>query len=984
MSQKLHRMMLPFVVLAMISVLFCFTIESAEAVIKGVRVSLSATTLSVAARGTVGLTAIIQDKDGNRVSDATDEVVFTTDPVGAGDFTPGARIPARAGRVSATFRPKLAGRVTVIAGAEGMESGSVVITVRPGSAAQLSVSSLLPIITADGRSRMEVSAQLKDIDGNLATGDNTTRVIFSVSGPGEFVRIGVDTVVVSADTVTARAGVAVATLRSKTEAGVITVSAEAVVAGQTLSGSRSIRAIGSSRATDFTLDIFPTRITTNDPLAQVSVTLRDNNRNVSEKAAGRVRLRVSGTGGGTLQDTLLTVILGRARTQYIPAKAGSDTIRAEVSGIGEKRGVITVLPGAARKIQLTAPRSTLTANGRDLVVVTATVTDARGNAVTDTMTVSFTAVGTGTVSPASRRTSFGRATANVTAGTQVGEIRVTARAAGLDPATLIIATVPGPPNKVVLTASADSILADGVETVTLTASVQDANGNVITSDSTSVVTFAVTSGAGMVASDSVKVVQGVATTTLTATDEGSITITATSGTLSGGTATVIGKPKPAVRIKVEASPASLPADGRSMAVITASIVDAKDNVATTDNRTVVTFAVTGAGSIDSTSVKVTAGVATTQLTAGVLDSPPGEVMVTATAPEAAKLEAGSVTVTLTRPLLDRIVLTASAVQQDASGNWTATLTATVFDTTGAPATGDTSTTVSFVTLAGPATVSPASATAVNGQATATLTFDAGTTSGRALVTASATGLIQGWVVVRIPEVGLVRAKDDIPPGPAKDIKADTTMNAGKITVTWTLSDDDRIIGRFPFGGFVVPIRGVERYDIYRRDVSGSGWSLIGKANPGASWFVDPTASPGTTYAYVVVAADMDNETLPVFRVGGQAHNARIARLVLTAPGLKMVVARPTLFSLSQNRPNPFNPETTIDYSLPETVPVRLQVYNAIGQLVRVLVDDVQPAGYHTAVWNGRDERGRSLSSGVYFYRLTAGSFSEVKGMLLVK
>ena len=91
-----------------------------------------------------------------------------------------------------------------------------------------------------------------------------------------------------------------------------------------------------------------------------------------------------------------------------------------------------------------------------------------------------------------------------------------------------------------------------------------------------------------------------------------------------------------------------------------------------------------------------------------------------------------------------------------------------------------------------------------------------------------------------------------------------------------------------------------------------------------------------------------------------------------------------LFCMS-NYPNPFNPTTTINYSLKENVKVLLNIYNIKGQLVKVLFNDFQNAGEHSAIWNGDDESGKSVSSGIYFYKLKAGKdFSHTKRMLLLK
>jgi hypothetical protein len=95
-------------------------------------------------------------------------------------------------------------------------------------------------------------------------------------------------------------------------------------------------------------------------------------------------------------------------------------------------------------------------------------------------------------------------------------------------------------------------------------------------------------------------------------------------------------------------------------------------------------------------------------------------------------------------------------------------------------------------------------------------------------------------------------------------------------------------------------------------------------------------------------------------------------------------SRPKRFSLSQNYPNPFNPRTNIRFGLPQDAHVTLTIYNVLGQKVATLVDEPQSAGFKAVWWNGKDAEGDEASSGVYFYRLTAGEFSEVKKMLLVK
>ncbi|MFC1509527.1 T9SS type A sorting domain-containing protein, partial [Candidatus Omnitrophota bacterium] len=89
--------------------------------------------------------------------------------------------------------------------------------------------------------------------------------------------------------------------------------------------------------------------------------------------------------------------------------------------------------------------------------------------------------------------------------------------------------------------------------------------------------------------------------------------------------------------------------------------------------------------------------------------------------------------------------------------------------------------------------------------------------------------------------------------------------------------------------------------------------------------------------------------------------------------------KPEALVLGQNHPNPFNPFTSIEYNLPSDGSVRLEIYNTAGQLVDVLANGYRSAGTHMAVWNTGNH-----PSGVYFYRLRYGGFSEVKKMTLLK
>jgi hypothetical protein len=93
---------------------------------------------------------------------------------------------------------------------------------------------------------------------------------------------------------------------------------------------------------------------------------------------------------------------------------------------------------------------------------------------------------------------------------------------------------------------------------------------------------------------------------------------------------------------------------------------------------------------------------------------------------------------------------------------------------------------------------------------------------------------------------------------------------------------------------------------------------------------------------------------------------------------------PEQIDLSPNYPNPFNAHTTIRYALPEATKVRLLIFNALGHLVRQLVDEIQPAGYKQTLWDGKDDRGNEVASGVYRICLELGQRQLTRQITLLK
>jgi FlgD Ig-like domain len=159
--------------------------------------------------------------------------------------------------------------------------------------------------------------------------------------------------------------------------------------------------------------------------------------------------------------------------------------------------------------------------------------------------------------------------------------------------------------------------------------------------------------------------------------------------------------------------------------------------------------------------------------------------------------------------------------------------------------------------------------------------------------------------------------------------------------------------------------GVESVSVYRADgATGDMRAIATEFAAGERFeYTDRTAHPGAHYRYQIGVRDADGEFLsPVAEI--------------SVPPLEA--------ALGQNSPNPFNPSTIISFTLPVKERVTIVVYDANGKQVRTLVDEDRDFGTHEVAWDGRDDAGAVVGSGVYFYRLTAGKHSESKKMVLLK
>ena len=179
-------------------------------------------------------------------------------------------------------------------------------------------------------------------------------------------------------------------------------------------------------------------------------------------------------------------------------------------------------------------------------------------------------------------------------------------------------------------------------------------------------------------------------------------------------------------------------------------------------------------------------------------------------------------------------------------------------------------------------------------------------------------------------------------------------------------------------------------------VNGSYWDMElttnGSPERGRLWIEDIDKLPAE-FSYSLID---QSRQLPIELVDGEA------RLVVPGQGevkqLRLLVGTseyittqqeelallPDKFTLHQNYPNPFNPETVIEYQIGERCAVRLDIYTPLGQKIRSLVNREQEAGSHSITWDGRNDMGEQVSSGIYFYWITAGEFHAMRKLILLR
>jgi hypothetical protein len=153
--------------------------------------------------------------------------------------------------------------------------------------------------------------------------------------------------------------------------------------------------------------------------------------------------------------------------------------------------------------------------------------------------------------------------------------------------------------------------------------------------------------------------------------------------------------------------------------------------------------------------------------------------------------------------------------------------------------------------------------------------------------------------------------------------------------------------------------------------------VAARLSPGAGSML--TLAPGQ-----VIDVAFDAGDLPAVRDGYTREYVFVSTGKYTEPGVGTVTEAGRGFALDANVPNPFNPRTTIRYSLASATHVDLAIYDVRGALVRRLVSEFQPAGEKSIEWNGVSQSGSPMASGVYFYRLETPEYTQTRKMILLK
>jgi len=209
--------------------------------------------------------------------------------------------------------------------------------------------------------------------------------------------------------------------------------------------------------------------------------------------------------------------------------------------------------------------------------------------------------------------------------------------------------------------------------------------------------------------------------------------------------------------------------------------------------------------------------------------------------------------------------------------------------------------------------------------------------------------------------------------------ASIDFNLTPCPIPATLTASDSIQSQIEIHWVAVTHDNLLGYNVYRADWENGEFTKLNTTPLQQLQYID-TGAPESTVVWYYVTAAFGNG---VWTAESFASNIDYGSRNVSS-GIEDTPQVPTDFFVSQNYPNPFNPTTLITFGLPKDGNIRVEVYNLLGQRVRTLLQGQEKAGYKTVKWDGKDDAGKGVSSGIYFYKVEAGNFHETKKMTLLR
>ena len=815
---------------------------------------LVATPASITANGkdSSTLVATVQDASGNPVG-AGVTVSWSTS---SGKVSGASSVTDASGKATVTLTGTLAGTATVTAkAAAGASTAAVALVADNATAKVIGLVATPALITANGKDSSTLVAIVQDASGNPV-------------GAGVSVSWSTSSGKVSgASSVTDASGKATVTLTG-TVAGTATVTAKA-----TAGASTAAVALVADNATAKVIGLVatPALITANGKDSSTLVaTVQDASGN---PVGAGVSVSWSTSSGKLSGASSVTDASGKATVTLTGTVAGTATVTAKAAAGASTATVALVADGSTAKvISLVATPTSIIANGSDSSTLVATVQDANGNSVGAGVQVGWSST-LGKVSNASSVTdASGKATITLS-GTIAGSTTVTAKAAaGASTATVALVADNATAKVISLVATPASITANGTDSSTLVATVQDASGNPVGAG----VSVSWSTSSGKVSSaSSVTDASGKATVTLAGTKAGAATVTAkaTAGE-STATVTLVADGSTAKVIGLVATPAVITANGTDRSTLVATVQDANGNpvgAGVTVNWSTSTGKVSSASSVTDASGKAT--VTLTGTTAGT-----ATITVKAAAGEAT----AAVALVADNTTAKVIGLVANPTSITANGTDSSTLVATVQDAngnrvgTGVPVSwstsiGKVSSASSVTDASGKATVtltgtkagaSTVKASAAAGDATATVQLTADATTARVVSVTGTPSIIAANVEYGVQLVAVVQDANGNPLGAGVSVNWSSTPRGDLVDTTSLTDASGKAVNRFG-GNIAGP---------YRITASVSGGSasttITVIANVGQATVTTLVATPATVPANgsavsVLVATIKDGNANPV-------------------------------------------------------------------------------------------------------------------------